>query len=50
MSKQLHKRFSTEQVETILAKYTHKEITAKQAIGYLEIGRTRFYRVGTDVS
>lgn len=45
MSKQLHKRFSTEQVETILAKYTHKEITAKQAIGYLEIGRTRFYQL-----
>jgi len=45
MSKQLHKRFSNEQVKSILAKYTHKEITAKQAITYLEIGRTRFYQL-----
>lgn len=45
MSKQLHKRFANEQVKAILAKYTHKELTAKQARAYLEIGRTRFYQM-----
>lgn len=42
---QLHKRLSDEQVKAILAKYTHKEIPAQEAIRYLEIGRTRFYEL-----
>jgi len=46
MSKsQLHKRLSDEQVKGILNKYTNQEISAKEAIQYLEIGRTRFYEL-----
>ena len=41
----LHKRLSSEQVKAILAQYTDQEITAKEAIAYLEIGRTRFYQL-----
>lgn len=45
---QLHKRFTTEQVSNILAKYEARQITAKEAIRYLEIGRTRFYQLVSD--
>ena len=40
MSNQLHKRFSNEQVKTILAKYTHKEIKAK----VMSLGEYNLYR------
>jgi transposase len=45
MTQQLHKRFSSEQVKTILEKYIHKELKAKEAIRYLGISRARFYQL-----
>lgn len=46
MSKpQLHKRLSTEQVKAIIQKYASGELRAKEAIAYLEVGRTRFYQL-----
>jgi hypothetical protein len=45
MSKQLHKRRTTEQVVDIINKYQNKEIKAKEAAAYLAIGRTRFYQL-----
>lgn len=45
---QLHKRLSDEQVKAILHKYTNKEMSAKEAVQYLEIGRTRFYELVYD--
>lgn len=47
-SKQLHKRFSNEQVKEILRKYEAREMKAKEAIHYLEIGSSRFYQLVTD--
>ncbi len=48
MHKQLHKRFATSQVKAILEKYLRKEIGAKDAIAYLELGRTHFYNLVRD--
>lgn len=48
MPKQLHKRFSTSQVKAILEKYVSKEMSAKDAIAYLELGRTHFYNLVRD--
>lgn len=48
MPKQLHKRFTTSQVKAILEKYVSKEIGAKDAIAYLELGRTHFYNLVRD--
>lgn len=47
MSKQeqLHKRFTNDQVKNILAKYEAKEIKAKEAINYLNVGHSRFYQL-----
>lgn len=42
---QLHKRLTLEQVRNILAKYQSGELKAREAINYLEIGRTRFYQL-----
>lgn len=42
---QLHKRFSDDQIKAILEKYMDKEISAKEAIRHLDIGRTRFYQL-----
>jgi transposase len=48
MAQQLHKRRTTEQVVDIINKYQNKEIKAKEAIAYLEVGRTRFYQLVTN--
>lgn len=45
MPPQLHKRLSDNQVKAILHKHAHKEISAKEAAAYLNIGRTRFYQL-----
>ncbi len=45
MTQQLHKRFSNEQIKSILAKYAQGEFSVKDAIAYLGIGRTRFYQL-----
>lgn len=45
MSPQLHKRLSDDQVKAILSKYTNKDLTAKEAIQYLEVSRSRFYQL-----
>ncbi|MEK7202865.1 MAG: hypothetical protein AAB653_00930 [Patescibacteria group bacterium] len=42
---QLHKRLTSEQVKNIIAKYQSGDLRAKDAINYLEIGRTRFYQL-----
>lgn len=43
--RQLHKKFTNEQVKAILEKYASKEIRAKDAIGYLEVSRSHFYEL-----
>ena len=45
MAKQLHKRFNQEQITDIVGKYVQKRICAKQACGYLGIGRTRLHKL-----
>lgn len=46
MSKpQLHKRFSTEQVKTIIQKYLEDGMPAKEAIRFLDVSRPRFYQI-----
>ena len=42
---QLHKRLSDDTARAILAKYQHHEITAKEVVAYLGVGRTRFYEL-----
>lgn len=42
---QLHKRLSDDQIRAILSKYTNKEISAKEVMRHLEIGRTRLYQL-----
>lgn len=42
---QLHKRFRTEQVKAILDKYIQGELKAKEAYGYLQVSRPRFYQL-----
>lgn len=45
---QLHKRFTSEQVKNILAKYEAGVMTAKETVRYLEISRARFYQLVSD--
>ncbi|MFH2104894.1 MAG: hypothetical protein ABII72_01520 [Parcubacteria group bacterium] len=46
MSKQqLHKRFSTEQVKTILESYLAKELSVEEAQEKLEISRSQFFEI-----
>lgn len=40
---QLHKRFTTEQVQDIVGKYVTKKLQAKEACRFLGIGRTRLH-------
>lgn len=48
MSKiQIHKRCSSQQIKDILSKYVRKELRAKEACRYLNIGRTRLYQLVT---
>lgn len=47
MKLQLHKRFTKEQVESILAKYEVKQIKAKEACRYLGISKSRFFEIAT---
>lgn len=42
---QIHKRLTTEQVTVILAKYCTRQLTAKEAIAFLGLKKTRFYEV-----
>ena len=42
---QLHKRLTDDQVKAILNKYQNKEMSAKEARQYLEIGKSRFYQL-----
>lgn len=49
MGKQhVHKRFTNEQVKTILDKYLNREIRAKKAMQYLGIGRTRLFQLAKE--
>lgn len=45
MPKQIHKRFTTELVKNILAKYEAGQLRAKEAIRYLETSKSRFYQL-----
>lgn len=42
---QLHKRLSDDQIKAILNKYQNKDLTAREAIQYLEVSRSRFYQI-----
>lgn len=44
-NQQIHKRFSNEQVKTILESYVTKEISAKDAKVKLEIGKSQFFEL-----
>src|SRR5581483_8167615 len=48
MARQLHKRFSQEQIVSIVSKFAERKIRAKEACGYLGIGRTRLHELVTD--
>ena len=48
MPPQLHKRFTTSQVKAVLEKYLSKEMSARDALTYLELGRTHFYNLVRD--
>ena len=43
--RQLHKRFSAEQVQALLAKYKSGLIKAKETYTYLGVGKSRFYEL-----
>lgn len=43
MEKQIHKRFSSDEVKEILERYIQKEINLEQAYSLLKIGRRRFF-------
>jgi hypothetical protein len=45
MSKQLHKRFTTDEIVTILERYLSKEIDVEIALRLLKIGRCQFFKV-----
>ena len=45
MPPQIHKRLSDDQVKAILNKYQNKDISAKEAVQYLEVSRSRFYQL-----
>lgn len=42
---QVHKRFTSEQIKDILGKYVKKQLRAKEACRYLNIGRTRLHEL-----
>jgi len=42
---QIHKRLSDEQVRVIIERFNQKELSVKEALRYLEIGRSRFYEI-----
>lgn len=44
---QLHKRFSNDQVKTLLQKYASSELRAKDVVNHLGISRARFYELYT---
>lgn len=44
---QIHKRFTSEQVQDIVGKYGKKQIRAKEACRFLGIGRTRLHMLAT---
>lgn len=48
MKQQLHKRFTKEQVTTILKSYLSEEISLEEAKKDLEIGRSRFFKLLSD--
>ncbi|MEW6610399.1 MAG: hypothetical protein AB1352_02090 [Patescibacteria group bacterium] len=48
MPPQLHKRLSDDTVKSVLAKYAAKEITAKEAMRYLNIGRTMLFHLSRE--
>lgn len=48
MPPQLHKRLTEDTVKSILAKYTAKEISAKDAMRYLGIGRTWLFQLALE--
>jgi hypothetical protein len=45
MPPQIHKRLSDDQIKTILNKYQNKDISAKEAVQYLEVSRSRLYQL-----
>ena len=45
MRQQLHKRFTKEQVESILSKYEKRQIKAKEAYRYLGVSKSRFFEI-----
>lgn len=45
--RQLHKRFTEEQVKDIVGKFVTKKLRAKEACMYLSIGRTRLHALAT---
>lgn len=45
MKQQLHKRFTKEQVESILTKYERRQIKAKEAYRYLGVSKSRFFEI-----
>ncbi len=49
MAKQIHKKFTTEQVKELLQKYINKEIERKYLQEILGIGRSRFFELLQDI-
>lgn len=47
MAKQLHKRFTEEQVRDIVGKYVLKQLRGKEACRFLGIGRTQLHKLAT---
>ena len=43
MAKQIHRRFTDEQVQAILKKYVNKELDRVQAMDMLGLGRSQFF-------
>lgn len=48
MAKQIHKKFTTDQVKELLQKYTNKEVERKYLQEILGIGRSRFFEILQD--
>ena len=46
-NQQIHKKFSDEQVIAILENYLTKEISAKEAMAKLELGRSQFFNLAS---
>ncbi len=43
---QLHRRFSEKQIGYFVREYVQRRLRAKEVCRYLDIGRTRLYRLG----